>query len=332
MLHRYKKGYPKLKIQAKSKNKTIKIKPNKKFKSYWNGVPATARYSLSDISLYETFFGSLFGHILIILFLWLTIFFFNLWGITPILFPRPVVKVKDIEFVLNDKTFRKKKPMPQIIAQSAPAASAESSEPTQETTVSTPSPLQNIFKQKSTSDAKSGQVKKHSDNPSVPGFSMSVPSLKSLSSGLGSSKGRGHSASSGSSSGPSIGDIDNAFSSGQGSGSGTAASSGFDKNATKKMIATYDISPYVNELKRNIRWNWKIPSENKHVELFLRIAKDGRLIILNVKKTSESAEADNAALNAVKKCLPLNPLPSKYTKSYLDVIFTFGSNSVGSRY
>lgn len=325
-----------MKIQEKDKN-IVKIKTKKKFKSHWNGVPATARHSLFETSLHETFFLSFFGHVMCGLLLGLIIFCFNIWGITPILFPKPQPKVRDIEFVLKNRHIHHRiiqpktqelqtvqappdmtKPEPQNINSGGSKSISKSPKPAE---------IPQGNNGKGSSKAPAGQ---HSQSSAVPGFSMSMPNLKSLSSGLGhSGSSKGHASASGAS-GPSIGDIDSAFS----SNNHSSSSAGFDKNAAKKIITAYDISPYVNELKRNIRWNWRAPKdgENKRVELFLRIAKDGRLIILNVKRTSESADVDNAALNAVKKCQPLNPLPAKYAKGYLDVIFTFGSNAVGSRY
>lgn len=327
MLHRYKKGYPKLKAQEKNKDTNTKTKAKKKFKSCWNGVPATARHSLFESSLYETFFASFFWHVMGVLLICLMVFCFDIWGITPILFPKPQVKMRDIEFVLNNRRIHHRiiQPNVQEVQPAQLPVSMPKTEPANTDKRSKPTLNQKGNHGKGSSKSAVGQ---HSQNQIVPGFSMSVPNLKSLSSGLGhSGSAKGHT---GESSNTSIGDIDSAFS----SNNVSSASSGFDKTATKKMITAYDISPYVNELKRNIRWNWKAPKEgeNKRVELFLRIAKDGRLIILNVKRTSEVGAVDNAALDAVKRCLPLNPLPSKYAKGYLDLIFTFGSNSVGSRY
>lgn len=119
-------------------------------------------------------------------------------------------------------------------------------------------------------------------------------------------------------------------------GKGQRKVSGFNKNTASNIIKAYDITPYVNDLQRNIKWNWKpVKGQNdKKVELFLKIAKDGKIIILNIKRTSEIAEVDNAATDAVKKASPLNPLPSEYKKGYLDIVFTFDNSisSIRSRY
>jgi len=163
-------------------------------------------------------------------------------------------------------------------------------------------------------------------------FSIPTPKINPLASGTGSSYGANGDTSPSSS----------ITTSGEGTegentqGSSRRRGSGFGKDTTGNMLNTYDISPYVNELQRSIRWNWKPPKgqENKRVELFLRIARDGKLVILNIKKTSLSGEVDNAATDAVKKTLPLNPLPAKYKKSYLDVVFIldYNASSIRSKY
>lgn len=301
-----------MKTQTRSKSKRAK-----KYKVYWNGVPATARQTLFQVSLYESVFASFFWHAAGLLILWAIIFAFNFFGITPALFPKQQTKMQDIEFILKGSS-----------RHSARHHRVNSVEQNNIVTTTT-NDVSNAVNNSNNKSTAPKEASKHSKSSNISDFAVPMPNLKSLSSGLGGSGQARKHASGFDSSNSSINDVDSAFS----SSSGSSSASGFDKNATKKMIATYDISPYVNELKRNIRWNWKAPKVNKRVELFLRIAKDGRLVILNVKRTSEIGEVDNAALNAVKKCMPLNPLPSKYNKNYLDVIFTFdGANSVGSRY
>lgn len=297
---------------------------NNPFKEVWNGVPATVRQTLFEKSLAETFVVSIFGHIALFILIWAITALIVFFGLAPKLFPHPKEKIKDIEFVINGHSRHRRVRHSRIQTQKV-LSETPTSPNVEKADVPVP-------KTTTTNSAKPvANVSKVSKNVSVPSFSMPVPNIKNLSSGLsGQGSGKKHSSSS---SGASVGDINNAFSSSGGSSSSDASSnSGFDKAKTKNMISAYDISPYVNELKRNIRWNWKVPKSGKRVDLFLRIAKDGRLIILNVKKTSEDGVTDNAALNAVKKSLPLNPLPAKYAKGYLDVMLVFNANSISSRY
>lgn len=303
------------------------------FKIAWDGVPATVRRTLFETSLYESFFASVLWHIVGAFLIWAITFCLIFFGLAPKLFPTPKMAQKDIEFIIKNHHSGSRIKHSKIKSEqpaSAPIEKPSEQIPEQQNKV-TPNPFPTL-NHTGRKNSANKTMSKSSKNTVVPAFSMPMPNLKSLSSGLGTGNGTGRTRSHASGSGAtsSGGDINGAFNS-DGSSSGR---SGFDKATTKKMITTFDISPYVSELKRNIRWNWKAPkgNEGKRVELFLRIAKDGKLIILNVKRTSEVGDVDNAALNAVKKCLPLNPLPAKYGKNYLDVIFTFGSNSVGSRY
>lgn len=307
-----------MKIQSKSKYSKYKnLKPKNPFKISWNGLPATIRQALNEKSLTESFFTSIFCHILGFLLIWglvSAIFFF---GIAPIIFPQPKPKMNDIEFVLNSG--HRYKTRHKIRKSESPSATQND--------IVTPT-VKNVSPENTKKNSNKTQKVTRSKSV-IPDFAMPMPNLKSMNSGLGSSTNKSKRHASG------VESINSSsFGSSSSNGTSVTGSSGFDRNGTKKIISAYDISPYVRELKRNIRWNWKAPSSstNKRVELFLRIAKDGRLVILNVKRTSEVGDVDNAALNAVKKCLPLNPLPAQYTKGYLDVIFTFDSNSVGSRY
>lgn len=313
--------------RIKNKYKYITVAHRfKQYKSKWNGVPAfLKRYETAD-SLYNHFFLSVFNHIILFILLWVLFGIFKI-GITNPIFKQKE-KIHDIEFTISDSTRHAHQPK---LSKSKAAATINTN-------------LNSNAISEDTNKIKSKPVNKSTQNKfaqfaSIPvatpdAFSIPMPKFKPASGSAGSRK-----RTSGNSSGNSSTDLNPAdigTADGSQNGSGTSKGTGFDKNATRKVITPYDISPYVNELKRNIRMNWKPAknSEGKYVELFLRIAKDGRLIILNVKRTSEVGEVDEAALNAVRRTQPLSPLPSKYSKSYLDLIFTFNSNSssIGSLY
>lgn len=315
------------------------LRSKKHSKKSWNGVPATVRQSLFETKLYESFFASIVWHIIGLMLISLIIFSCNFFGITPKLFPKPKKPMQDIEFIIKNQSGHHSRHSRKISESSGAEVKNNEIKNTVKDNI-TPT-KKDINASNKPKESKKQINKKTSGSKSVvSNFSIPMPNLKSISSGLGNSRGSRNHHAGAESSNASLSGIDSAFSSGgglsAGSGGGSSGRAGFDKNAAKKIITTYDISPYVSELKRNIQWNWKAPKAygNKKVELFLRIAKDGKIIILNVKKTSEVGEVDNSALNAVKKCLPLNPLPSKYSKSYLDVIFVFDSStsSLKSRY
>ena len=124
----------------------------------------------------------------------------------------------------------------------------------------------------------------------------------------------------------------------QGSFNNTASSDTTTSSSTSQGqgmggVTSFDISPYISELRRNIKLNWKVPSnsDGKHVELFLRIGRDGRIVILNVKTTSEIGDLDESTLEAVRRSTPLGPLPAGFTKNYLDIVFKFNSANASVR-
>ena len=326
-------------MKTVEKNRYRFVKSKKKFKNEWNGLPATTRGTLAETSLYKSVFASVFWHIAGALLFWGLSFAIMFFGIAPKLFPPPKPKMNDIEFIIKNpsrhKTHRPKAQAAKSTIDMDKAANPETNAknnqtPTTESKNQNITPQKNILQDINKSFAKAPAKSSQKSKSAIPDFAMPMPKLKSMSSGLGGSGKTKHNAVGVESSTSQNGGLGNPSS----GGSAASGHSGFDKNTTRKIIATYDISPYVNELKRNIRWNWKASKDHgdKRVELFLRIAKDGKIVILNVKRTSEVGEVDNAALSAVRKSAPLNPLPAKYNKSYLDVIFTFDSNSIGSRY
>ncbi len=294
-------------MRTVEKNRYIFFK-KKGYRSSWNGIPAFIKPYSKEFSLCGNFFSSIIIHIIIALLFWGTCFIFKSYFSNLMLFDKPKQNMPDIEFILNGNSGNRKKYKKKSSSKS----------------------INNNFNKVSQKNNISRIEKKAylvNNSKIIDDFSIPAPNIKPLGTNF-SSSGRSSRKSSAFSNNHTS---DGGFDIGTPDGRGVGIKKGFDKNATKKIVSSYDINPYINELKRNIRWNWKYPRgyENKKVELFLRIAKDGRLIILNVKRTSEIGEVDNAALNAVRKTLPLNPLPSAYKKGFLDVVFTFdGSTSV----
>lgn len=305
-----------MKTQEKNNHDFIKLTVrSKKSKKRWNGIPAFYKRAETGNSIYKHLLLSIFNHIIFFLIIWSLAGILKTHIINPLFEQKD--KINDIEFAINNSAGSRKKHK---------KASADKN--IQTNTVGKNTETDKISKSNFT---KSKSFESAAD---IDEFSIPIPKTKSSQSSAG-----GLSRHSGKNSSEHSNDLNPSYmgtEDGSANGTGPSKGSGFDKNAARKTISTYDISPYVNELKRNIRMNWKPAktSEGKYVELFLRIAKDGRLIILNVKKTSESGDVDEAALNAVRKTLPLNPLPTKYAKSFLDLIFTFdsSSSSVGSRF
>lgn len=306
-----------MKLQRKSKYKHLAtLNQSKKFKINWDGVPVFMKKYEPKNSLYNHFFLSIFNHIVLFLLLWGLFSILKIEILNPIF--KPKEKIKDIEFTLNNSSSHGHTPK-----LSKSTANTQETTPINNNLNSSTKPTTNM--QSNTSKFASIPIASPDD------FSIPTNKFKPASSSSGRLSKR---LTNGSSEGLNPADI--GTDDGSLNGSDSVKGKGFDKNAARKAVTAYDMSPYVSELKRNIRMNWRPvkSSEGNYVELFLRIAKDGRLVILNVKKTSESGDVDDSALNAVKKTLPLSPLPSKYNKSFFDLVFTFNASSstLGSRY
>ncbi len=93
-----------------------------------------------------------------------------------------------------------------------------------------------------------------------------------------------------------------------------------------------DFGPYMDELQRRIKRNWRPPTahEDKRVLVYFKIGRDGRLVQIKVQRSSGFAEADQAALAAVKLSAPFRQLPQNYRESSLAIQFTFDYNVKGN--
>ncbi len=283
--------------------------------------PAILKNDGSEIGLKKSFVYSVSWHIAGFCVVWIVVAVLVAMGVKPFFEDSQKDKVKDIEYILKR-------------TQSTTSTASQVQATTASEKMSTPQTKQNeIRTQKNSSSLnqpnKTDDHKKASNSISSvvadisDDFPMAIPKMRSHSVGSSGSSSGVHSATSSSLQSDSSG-IGGAYSS-------NAASRGSarDGDAVKKSLEVYDMTPYSNELKRNVKWNWKPPkgSSDKKVELFLRIARDGKIIILNIKKTSEIAELDTSATDAVRKAAPLNPLPSGYKKGYFDIVLVFNYNN-----
>lgn len=89
-----------------------------------------------------------------------------------------------------------------------------------------------------------------------------------------------------------------------------------------------EFTPYMRRLQSKIKSNWHPPKQagSNNVVLLFKIGKDGCLISHQVMKSSNNADVDKAAVDALMLSAPFEPLPEKYSKSFVDVQFTFDYN------
>jgi len=176
------------------------------------------------------------------------------------------------------------------------------------------------------------------ENPfSVPAPKIAAPKAISpvggpVSTGLvGTSRPSGNpyaSSGTGSSSGSSGNTRGTGGSSGNGHGGnpGAGNSSGF---AGIDAIKDVDLTQYKLEMEQRIKRNWHPPysSVTRKTVVLFKLNRSGRLLSLNIYKSSGSTEIDDAALNTIRICAPFKQLPPEYKESTLDVQYVFNLNT-----
>ncbi len=90
--------------------------------------------------------------------------------------------------------------------------------------------------------------------------------------------------------------------------------------------------PYMRDLEQRIKRNWQPPKgdTSKRVVVTFSIAKDGRLLIKKVVKSSGFPLADQAAIRAIETTAPFRPLPPEFKGNSVPIEFTFDYNVVNS--
>lgn len=85
---------------------------------------------------------------------------------------------------------------------------------------------------------------------------------------------------------------------------------------------------YMRRMQMKIKSNWDPPKQDasKRVVVFYKIKKNGKLSSSKIIQSSGNKDLDKAAINALKKSAPFEPLPENFKKDYVDVQFTFDYN------
>lgn len=73
---------------------------------------------------------------------------------------------------------------------------------------------------------------------------------------------------------------------------------------------------YMKSLQKKIKAEWKPPArkQKKNVVVLFSISKDGQLLSPKIKTSSGDDEMDDAALLALKRAAPFDPLPESILK------------------
>lgn len=327
------------------------------------GLSLTLRKNKSGISMEKAFLLALLLHPIFLAILWgiiqLVLYLFLMFGINIPFIQKPEPKIQDLDFVLETKQRE------QIIHHTKPVFTEKlqkkfSLSKADNRPLSTPAKQGGGKGNRSMSETviplsknlhKGFRLPKTKE-PDV--FSIPMPKVKPLSSDVGFggvgtpgytsvrssrksriSSGEGYKGD-GDANVAGKGARKGGDGNGYGSGGNGVPKIGRTSGRYTDILGEPNLNTYITELQRRIKRNWNPPknNEDKTVVLFLRIAKDGRVLILNVKSTSENADIDNAAISAVKKTQPFRPLPSGYKSNYVDAVFTFdyNINSVGAKF
>lgn len=103
------------------------------------------------------------------------------------------------------------------------------------------------------------------------------------------------------------------------------------KSSVEKVeVSTMDntFNSYMHKMQNRIKSNWVPPKSEVSSSTVLKyqIAKDGRLLDYNVITSSGDKYFDKAAIDALKKSAPFEPLPKEFTGDKIEVQFTFDYN------
>ncbi len=316
-------------------------------------LPYVLRQDTREISFVQSLVVSAVLHPIIVLLIWAVLSGLAILGIQWPVFEKPPEKIKDIEFVLVDKTeqppidkntkFRsdrdsraggKNNPnLPIVEPEPAAPRSVPQTPAPRPTPVSasrtTPSSPPRPTPQKTNSNAYQKNIKTPIPTARMP---KAVSPTSSRSNdyldnnsgknspspilGTGSTKGK------------------NRYASGYSYGSGnTGNPSPGNPNGTPGIdaIREPDMGPYMRELQRRIKKNWDPPrgTASKRVVLLFNIARDGRLLGMSLYKSSGDPATDRAAMSAVEITAPFRTLPPEYRDDSAQIEFTFDYNVFG---
>jgi len=93
---------------------------------------------------------------------------------------------------------------------------------------------------------------------------------------------------------------------------------------------SYDIRPWAEKVVNLIQSRWALPQvafmpDNKNLGLVLTVDSDGQLVSLEITNSTTSEVLDQAAISAVRLCLPFPPLPPDFPGKKLEfyLVFTY---------
>jgi len=92
-----------------------------------------------------------------------------------------------------------------------------------------------------------------------------------------------------------------------------------------------DISSYLKQLQQRVKQQWLpgLSQSSRRTVLNFTINRSGQVTNLQIAQTSGFSVTDKGAFNAIQRAAPFAPLPTGYTKKYIQIQFTFDINVYG---
>jgi TonB family protein len=92
-----------------------------------------------------------------------------------------------------------------------------------------------------------------------------------------------------------------------------------------------DLGFYLKQLQQQVRQQWMpgLTQSSWQTVIYFSVNRSGQVSNLQIARTSGHSATDEAALSAVKRAAPFAPLPTAYTKDYINIRFTFNINAYG---
>ena len=91
-----------------------------------------------------------------------------------------------------------------------------------------------------------------------------------------------------------------------------------------------DFSLYIRKMARNLKKNWlavmpkaAYTGAQGRTSVQFQVQRDGKIENITLKATAGNDELDQAALNAIRHSNPLDPLPTEFKGSYIELRYSF---------
>lgn len=87
----------------------------------------------------------------------------------------------------------------------------------------------------------------------------------------------------------------------------------------------------MSRLKRKVEQYWipGISESSQRTVLLFSVGRNGELSNLRIARSSGNEQVDRAALEAVRQSVPFEQLPAAYTRSSVEIEFTFDVGILG---